>query len=121
MSQHMDALARANEVRLRRTQLKQSIKAGEVSVAEILRDECPDWLAGMALERLILAIPRIQARLVHRMFYAIPIGLTATVGNLTVRQRRSLAERVEAWESKRPSGKRARPHVDSVSSVGRAA
>jgi hypothetical protein len=110
MSQHMEALALANEVRLLRVQLKRAIKSGETSVALILRDP-PDWLKGMGVEQLLLAIRYMPLRRAHRMLYAVPIKPTATVGALTERQQMVLAGKVEEWESQRASGKRARPRV----------
>jgi hypothetical protein len=48
----MQALARANRVRLARAELKRSIGRGEVDVAEIIR-ECPWETESMTLAELL--------------------------------------------------------------------
>ena len=52
--QHLRALARANEVRLARAELKRRVFAGEASVADVVLD-CPWEAASMPVSDLLLA------------------------------------------------------------------
>jgi hypothetical protein len=121
MSQHLEALERANRIRFARAQLKRDIKVRKVSAAEVLLSDIPDWLEKMAIEDLLRATVRLGTKKIQRFLYAVPCGPLQTVGELTVRQRSVLAEKVADWEDGCATGKRARPHLNSVSSIGRAA
>jgi hypothetical protein len=101
MSQHLEALQRANTVRHGRAQLKRDIKAGEILVTEILSVEIPDWLMTMRVEELALTIPRFQRRLFQRAMFAADAGLGLAVGALTPRQRSILVDRIGEWELRR--------------------
>lgn len=107
MSQPLEALQRANEIRSARAALKREVKAQEVKVAEILRAEIPDWLERMSVEKLVLSIPGFYRRTFHRTMCVAGAGPGATVGGLTKRQRLLVAARVEAWEARRSARKAA--------------
>jgi hypothetical protein len=90
MSQHMEALARGNEIRCARAQLKREIKAREILVAELLREEIPDWLRSERVDRLLGAIPGMGVHRIRTMLRQIPVGEIRTVGNLTPREKAAL-------------------------------
>jgi hypothetical protein len=98
VTQHMEALERANTVRLARAKLKRDIKAREVMVAEVLAGEIPDWLRTMRLEELCNAIPRYSWRHFQRLMQKNQARLTATVGDLTWRKRQAIAFDLAAFE-----------------------
>ena len=123
MSQHMDALERANRFRLARIDLKWEIKNGERYASEVLRGEIPDWLENFKLEDLLRAVPRLSYRAIGSMCEAAECSPSRTLGQLTFRQRSVIARLLGAWEfrARQRAGRRARPHVSSVAGIGRAA
>src|SRR5438046_10478351 len=52
--QHMRALARANQIRLARAELKRTVAAGKVDVAEVIVS-CPWEAHGMAVSDLLIS------------------------------------------------------------------
>jgi hypothetical protein len=89
--QHLQALRRANEVRLARAELKRRVAAGEVSAAEVIL-ECP-WEAGsMPVADLLTSQRRWGATRCRRLLAGIPITETKAIGALTDRQRLALAQ-----------------------------
>ena len=99
MAQHMEALERANLVRRARAELKRAIKAREVLVAEVLLGELPDWLEGMSLEELCLAIPRFATGRFHALMRRTATKPTCQISDLTARKRCELGEELAVWES----------------------
>ncbi len=55
--QRMDALQRANEIRTRRAQLKRDLKAGRISIHQLLLDP-PDYLETAKVFDMLLAVPK---------------------------------------------------------------
>ena len=91
--QHMQALARANEVRLARAELKRQVADGELTVAEVLLDR--PWQAeSMAIADLLMSQHRWGRTRCRRFLGAIPMNETKTVGSMTDRQRHELAARL---------------------------
>lgn len=89
MPQHMEALARANEVRLARAALKRRVASGDVTAAEVVR-ECPWETESMPLIELLTS-QRRWGRTRARKFLT-PLGLPENkkLGSLTDRQRNLL-------------------------------
>ena len=86
--QHMQALARANRVRLARAELKRSIGRGEVDVAAVIR-ECPWETESMTLAELLTSQRRwgrtrarklLQALALRRAFQRASGGLSFKAG-----------------------------------------
>lgn len=98
MSQPLQALKQANEVRLARFKLKRDLKAGEVMAAEVLLSEIPDWLERMPVEELVLARHRFQRRNFQRAMHAGHAGLGLTIGELTQRQREIVGAQIAEFE-----------------------
>ena len=88
--QHMRALARANQVRRARAQLKRRIADGVIGVAEITLT-CPPEAVSMTLGELLVS-QRSWGETRCRKFLA-EVGMpeTKTVGSMTERQRCALA------------------------------
>jgi hypothetical protein len=93
--QHMQALQRANEVRLARAELKRRIAAGKISASEVILT-CP-WEADSMSVADVLTSQRRWGQTRCRNFLAgIPMSEKKTVGSMTQRQRRALSEMLGA-------------------------
>ena len=102
--QHMRALARANQVRLARAELKRKVAVQEVDVADVIRD-CPWETHSMAVADLLMSQRRWGQTRCRRFLAQIPMSEKKTVGSMTERQRQTLAamlasvERGRAWRA----------------------
>jgi hypothetical protein len=92
--QHLRALARANEVRLARAELKRQITEGEISAAHVIL-ECPWESASMTVSDLLTSQRRWGSTRCRKLLQSIPMSENKTVGSLTERQRRALAAALE--------------------------
>jgi hypothetical protein len=88
--QYMHALARANEVRLARAELKRRVAVGELDVAAIIL-ECPWEARSMAIVDLLISQRRWGQTRCRKFLAQIPMPEKKTVGSMTDRQRRTLA------------------------------
>ena len=84
--QHMQALERANRVRLARAELKRSIGRGEVDVAEVIRD-CPWETESMTLAELLTSQRRWGRTRARKLLQAVALSENKRIGTLTPRQR----------------------------------
>jgi len=89
--QHLRALARANEVRLARAELKRRVTDGEISAAEVIL-ESPWEAASMPVAELLCAQRRWGSTRCRKFLQCIPMSETKTVGSMTDRQRRAVAQ-----------------------------
>jgi hypothetical protein len=94
MPQHMQALARANRVRLARAELKRSIGRGEVDVADVIRD-CPWETESMTLTELLTSQRRWGRTRARKMLQTLALGENKPLGTLTPRQRALLADALD--------------------------
>lgn len=85
----MEALSRANEIRVRRAQLKKDLKAGRVLLDEIL-DEPPDYVGTAKVFDMLLAVPKFGRVKATRFLNQCRISQSKTVGGLSDRQRAEL-------------------------------
>ena len=88
--QHMQALARANRVRLARAELKRSIARGEVEASEIVR-ECPWETESMTLAELLTSQRRWGRTRARKLLLSLSLSENKRLGTLTPRQRLLLA------------------------------
>jgi len=88
--QHLQALQRANEVRLARAELKRRVADGELSAAEVVLS-CPAEVEGMAVCDLLMSQRRWGRTRCRKLLAAIPLAENKTIGSMTDRQRRALA------------------------------
>jgi hypothetical protein len=93
-AQHLVALARANEVRLARAELKRQIAEGEISAAHVIL-ECPWEAASMTVSDVLTSQRRWGSTRCRKLLQAIPISENKTVGSMTQRQRDALAGQLE--------------------------
>jgi hypothetical protein len=84
--QHMQALARANRVRLARAELKRSIGRGEVDVSEVIR-ESPWETESMTLAELLTSQRRWGRTRARKLLQALALSENKRLGTLTPRQR----------------------------------
>lgn len=92
--QHVQALQRANEVRLARARLKRDIGRGAVSVAEVILDS-PWEAASMTIAELLTSQHRWGTARSSKFLAGIGMSETKTVESMTERQRTLLARMVE--------------------------
>ena len=85
----MEALRRANEIRVRRARLKKDLKAGTVRLDEIL-DEPPDYVGTAKVFDMLLAVPKFGRVKATRFLNQCRISQSKTVGGLSDRQRAEL-------------------------------
>ena len=88
--QRLQALERANEIRLARAELKRRIGRGSISAAELILDppcEARSWAIG----ELLLSQRRWGSTRCRKFLVRNQISETKQVGALTLRQRRLLA------------------------------
>lgn len=88
--QHMQALARANRVRLARAELKRSIGRGEIDVAEVIRD-CPWETESITLAELLTSQRRWGRTRARKLLQTLALSENKRLGTLTPRQRALLA------------------------------
>jgi hypothetical protein len=104
--QHLQALQRANRVRLARAELKRRVAAGELSAAEVIA-RSPWEAESMTLAELLTAQRRWGHTRARKFLAAIPVSETKTVGSLTERQRGALATALDAAAAPARSGREA--------------
>ena len=96
--QHLQALQRANRVRLARAELKRRISEGEVTAAEVILT-APWEAASMAISDVLMSQRRWGGTRCRKFLAMFRISETKTIGSLTERQRRALAAQLSAHAS----------------------
>ncbi len=89
LTQRMDALKRANDIRTRRATLKRDLKAGRVQIHGLLLDP-PEYLQTAKAFDLLLAVPKYGRVKVNRILTHCRISPSKTIGGLSERQRNEL-------------------------------
>ena len=88
--QHMRALARANQVRLARAELKRKVAFGEIDVAQVIL-YCPWEAQSMAMGDLLMSQHRWGQTRCRKFLSQIPMSEKKAIGSMTERQCRMLA------------------------------
>lgn len=88
--QHLRALARANEVRLARAELKRRVLDGEMTAADVVM-ECPWEAQTMTVADLLTSQKRWGHTRCRKFLQAIPMSEAKQIGTMTERQRRIFA------------------------------
>lgn len=88
--QHLEALARANQVRLARAGLKRRVADGEISAAEVIL-QSPWEAETMTVSDLLLSQRRWGTTRCRKFLAAIPMSENKTIGTMTDRQRGAIA------------------------------
>jgi len=95
--QHLQALQRANAVRLARADLKRRVADGEITAAEVILSS--PWEAdSMTVSDLLTSQHRWGSTRCRKFLQLIPMSETKTIGSMTDRQRRALAQRLESGD-----------------------
>jgi hypothetical protein len=89
LTQRMDALQRANDIRTRRAQLKRDLKGGRISIHSLLL-EPPEYLETAKVFDMLLAVPKYGRVKVNKILQHCRISPSKTIGGLSERQRTEL-------------------------------
>jgi hypothetical protein len=89
LEQRRKALKRANSVRIRRAQLKKTLKHGTRKIEKILLNP-PDYVVTMKVRDLLMAVPKFGKTKAARLLTQCQIGHQKRVGELSDRQREAL-------------------------------
>src|SRR5918911_4286979 len=89
LDQRMEALKRANDIRVKRAQLKKDLKSGEVSIEEILANP-PEFVSTAKVFDMLLAVPKFGRVKATRLLTQCRISRSKTIGGLSDRQRHEL-------------------------------
>ena len=89
LTQRMEALQRANDVRSRRAQLKRDLKAGRQQIHDLLLAP-PEYLQSAKVFDLLLAVPKYGRVKVNKILGQCRISPSKTLGGLSERQRAEL-------------------------------
>jgi hypothetical protein len=89
LDQRMDALKRANDIRVRRAKLKKDLKDGRVQIEAILNDP-PDYVETAKVIDILMAVPKFGRVKAARFLNTCRISQSKTVGGLSDRQRAEL-------------------------------
>jgi hypothetical protein len=89
LDQRMDALERANEIRIKRAQLKRDLKAGRVSIHSLLLNP-PEYVETAKVFDMLLAAPKYGRVKVNKVLARCRIAPSKTIGGLSERQRSEL-------------------------------
>jgi hypothetical protein len=91
--QHMQALQRANEVRLARAELKRRVAEGAVTAGDVIL-KSPWEAASMSIGELLTSQHRWGSTRCRKFLGEIGMPETKTVGSMTERQRRAVAAQI---------------------------
>ncbi len=89
LDQRMEALKRANDIRVKRAQLKKDLKAGRVVIEQIL-DNPPAYVETAKVFDMLMAVPKFGRVKAARFLNQCRISQSKTVGGLSERQRTEL-------------------------------
>ncbi len=89
LTQRLEALDRANDVRTRRAVLKKDLKAGRRSIHKLLLDP-PEVILTAKVFDMLLAVPKYGRVKVNRVLVQCRVSPTKTMGGLSKRQRDDL-------------------------------
>jgi len=89
LNQRMDALARANQIRTKRAQLKRDLKSGRLSIHSLLLSP-PEYVETAKVCDMLLAVPKYGRVKVNKILAHCRISPSKTIGGLSERQRSEL-------------------------------
>ena len=89
LDQRMEALKRANDIRVKRARLKKDLKDGRVRIETIL-EEPPDYVSTAKVFDILMAVPKFGRVKAARFLTQCRISQSKTVGGLSDRQRAEL-------------------------------
>ena len=89
INQRLDALARANEIRSQRAQLKRDLKSARMSIQQLLAAP-PAYVETAKVSDMLLAVPKYGRVKVNKILHTCRISPSKTIGGLSDRQRSEL-------------------------------
>jgi hypothetical protein len=89
LTQRLAALEKANRTRSFRAQIKRDLRAGRITLAQLIAHP-PAELGSMRLYELLLATPKIGTGKATRILRRAALPASKTVATLTARQRHEL-------------------------------
>src|SRR6266404_5234357 len=89
LDQRMEALKRANDIRVRRAQLKKDLKTGSANIDDVLRNP-PEYVSTAKVFDILMAVPKFGRVKAARFLNQCRISQSKTVGGLSERQRAEL-------------------------------
>lgn len=92
--QHIEALERANRVRLARAAMKRAIGAGDLKAHDVVRS-CPWEAETMSVSELLRSQSRWGRTRTRRFLVPLAVSENRQLGRLTTRQREMLASALE--------------------------
>jgi hypothetical protein len=102
----MQALQRANAVRLARAELKRRVAIGEITAADVIL-HAPWEAESMTVSDLLTSQRRWGHTRCRKFLQCIPMSENKTVGSMTDRQRHALAQMLSASAGSRTATERA--------------
>ncbi len=109
----MDALARANQIRIKRAQLKRDLKAGRLSIHSLLLNP-PEYVETAKVFDMLLAVPKYGRVKVNKILAHCRIAPSKTIGGLSERQRSELISLLTARQPLPPPAALGLPAVARV-------
>ncbi|MGH3085307.1 MAG: integration host factor, actinobacterial type [Gaiellaceae bacterium] len=94
-AQRLEALRRANEIRIGRAQLKKDLATGSVRITDILATP-PECAKTQTIDDLLLALPNYGPVRVARLLAHCRTSPSKTVAGLSERQRQELIGRLSS-------------------------
>src|ERR671918_2506526 len=89
LDQRMEALKRANDIRVKRAKLKKDLKDGKVHIEQILGDP-PEYVSTAKVFDMLMAVPKFGRVKAARFLNQCRISQSKTVAGLSDRQREEL-------------------------------
>jgi len=89
LDQRMEALKRANDIRVKRAKLKKDLKDGRVRIDSVLRNP-PEYVETAKVFDILMAVPKFGRVKAARFLNQARISQAKTVGGLSERQRAEL-------------------------------
>ena len=89
LDQRMEALKRANDIRVKRAQLKKDLKDGRARVEDVLLDP-PEYVETAKVFDILISVPKFDRVKAARLLNMCRISQSKTVGGLSERQRAEL-------------------------------
>jgi hypothetical protein len=99
--QHMQALQRANAVRLARAELKRRVAVGEITAGDVIL-KAPWEAESMSVSDLLTSQRRWGHTRCRKFLQCVPMSENKTIGSMTDRQRLALAEMLSSCGAARP-------------------
>jgi hypothetical protein len=107
LEQRMAALKNANVIRVARAQLKRDLKAGRVSILDVILDP-PEWMESAKVFDFLLATPKYGRVKVNKVFVQCRISPSKTIGGLSERQRGEIVGLLGRLRRESEAGREAR-------------